>query len=101
MIFTAEAAGGGAVSGKIEERRRGMFGYKSKLFDLKAENRFRIGTFTNGYKLSVIPDQDVVVGFQTSHWQVRDLLKGVAVVFGGMIALSVIINLLGVTPPPQ
>jgi len=101
VLFSVEAIDGGAGSGKIEERRKGMFGYKSQLHDLKPENRFRIGALTNGYKLSVIPDQAVMVQFQTSHWQVKDLLKVGACVLGGMIALSFLMNLLGIEPPPK
>lgn len=101
VIFRAEGADGGPVSGRIEERRKGLFGHKSKLHDLKPENSFRIGTLTNGYRLSVIPDQDVTITFLTSHWQVRDLLKWAAIIFGGMIALSVVMNLLGFAPPPK
>jgi len=44
VIFTAETKDGSPVSGKIEERRKSLFGYKSAIHDLKAENRFRIGT---------------------------------------------------------
>lgn len=101
VIFTAETQDGSAVSGKIEERRKGLFGYKSTIHDLKPENRFRIGTFTNGFRLSVIPDQDVEIQFQTSHIQVSDLLKYGAMALAGMLALSVIMNQLGIgTQPP-
>jgi len=101
VVFTVETADGSAVSGKIEERRKSLFGYKSAIHDLKAENRFRIGTFKQGFRLSVIPDQDVRIQFQTSHVQVSDVLKYVAMALAGMLALSFIMNQFGVgTRPP-
>ena len=101
VIFTVETSDGSAVSGKIEERRKSLFGYKSAIHDLKAENRFRIGTFKQGFRLSVIPDQDVRIQFQTSHVQVSDVMKYVAMALAGMLALSFIMNQFGVgTRPP-
>lgn len=101
VIFTAETKDGSPVSGKIEERRKSLFGYKSALHDLKAENRFRIGTFKQGFRLSVVPDQDVTIQFHTSHTQVSDVLKYVAMALAGMVALSVLMNLFGIgTRPP-
>lgn len=101
VIFTAETKDGSPVSGKIEERRKSLFGYKSAIHDLKAENRFRIGTFKQGFRLSVIPDQDVTITFYTSHVQVWDVLKYVAMAIAGMMALSLIMNTLGIgTQPP-
>jgi len=101
VIFTAETKDGSPVSGKIEERRKSLFGYKSEIHDLKAENRFRIGTFKQGFRLSVIPDQDVTITFYTSHTEVSDMLKYVAMALAGMLALSFIMNQFGIgTRPP-
>lgn len=95
VIFTVETGDGSPPSGKVEERRKALFGFKSTMHDLRAEHRFRIGSLTNGFRLALIPDQDVVVYFQTSHTQFKDVLKVCAIVFVGMFALTQILRLLG------
>jgi len=102
VIFSVETKDGGAVSGKIEERRKKLMGYKSEIHDLKPENKFRISAISQGYRLSVIPAQDVIVHFQTKHFQLATVLKYAGIFFGGLFALGLVMQLLGVeSPPPQ
>ena len=84
----AEAGDGGPVSGRIEERRRGMFGHKSEFHELRSENRFRVGMMARGYALFAIPDRDTEVRFLTGHVDQRDVLKWVAIGVGALFALG-------------
>ncbi len=100
VIFRAETPDGSPPSGQIEERTRGVFGHNSKMHPLREENRFRIGTFNNGYRLAVIPDRDVTIRYMTSHFQVKDAVRWAAITLGGAIGLSVLMNLLGLGTSP-
>lgn len=100
IMFAVEAADGGPVSGKIEERRKAMFGPKSTLHDLQSEHQFRVGGMVHGYRLAVIPNQDVVVTFHTRHWQPKDLFIAVALVFVGFGVLGAVLQALGLSAPP-
>ena len=100
--FSATTTGGDAPTGAVAVKGSSwVFPKPAETQPLQAKNTVTKSMWNVFFSVSVTPDQDVTIGFQTSHWQVRDLLKWVAIFFGGMILLSIIMNLLGVTPPPK
>jgi hypothetical protein len=101
VIFSAESKDGSEPTGQIEERKKGLFGYNSVLHPLQAENRFRIGTFTNGFRLAVIADKDVTIRFKTRHTQVLDVVRYIAIGSGGLLAIGIAMNVLGIAGPEE
>ena len=49
----------------------------------------------------LVAGDTVTIEFQTSHVQAKDVLKWVGIFLGGAILLSVVMNLLGVSAPPD
>lgn len=104
LEFRAEADAGGAPAGKIEVKRKGMFGFKSEFRDLRPENSITIGRLTYQNSISVVPDADTTItitkGVKSLGEQIRFALR-IGIVIGIGLIGAFVASQLGLLSAPQ
>ena len=87
--FSAEAVDGGEVSGTVRVSRRRWFVWQHEDHPLHARNVFDKGFADADYRISVTPDKDTKVTFETRHMRTEIFIYILAaVVILGVVAGS-------------
>lgn len=96
--FSASAAEGNNLSGKVEVHRQRWFQWQQEDHDLTSEMVFEKGMSDGDYRIFVTPDQDTTIQFRTRHARAETFFVILACVLGLGIVSGLTAFLLA--PPP-
>lgn len=73
--FRAEAVDGEPPAGTVELARRRWFDWHRETFPLRPQNVFDKGVSDSDYRVTVKPDRDTRIVFETRHFRAEYLFK--------------------------